>query len=98
MSAPAITYDLDRCVSRLEGIKARITGAEYADQRAVAAQAMETVASLIVEMTETLNEIAGTSGLSKTDRGNIRAYVHDGFVEAVDLADERMAAVGIAAE
>jgi hypothetical protein len=97
MSTP-IQDDLERCIDRLANIKAHVSGADYSDQRAAASQAKEAVTELIIEMAESLNWIADTGELSKTDRRNIRAYVHDGFIEAVDLADERANAVLVAAE
>ncbi|GAB4351408.1 MAG: hypothetical protein Kow0026_08450 [Oricola sp.] len=89
MTNAAIIHDLNRCIGRLENICDSIRSADYRDQRRAAGMAQEAVAELLIDMAETLNWLTDAGELSKTDRMNIRSYVHDGFIEAIDLADER---------
>ena len=92
MTDTAIANDITRCADRLAHIKRTIDGGgdNYSEQRRAAMMITIAFSDTMIEMAESLNWIACTGEPSDTDRSNIRSYVYDGFIEAIDAADAKM--------
>lgn len=90
-----VSHDIARLSEKLMGV--RQVSSHYEAQRDAGWKAIEAVSDFIIEAGDTLCEEAGAPPLSDYDRKLLRNCIHDAFVDAICLAEERNA-LAVAAE